>query len=153
MASVPYPLTAEDLEGLRTQVYETIRQIYEEKVGGADLGDVFSVPGDVLTLVLGDSSGLTKTGNELAVEISSTGAIQVGTGGLEVKLNGTSLTKTVNGLSVTTPVSGSDTDFTVITSLEAGGGGAIGIQYKTRALTLGNGLITAVGDESAWVAI
>lgn len=45
---------------------------------------------------------------------------------------------------------GSDTDFTVLTALQAGGGGAIGIQYKTRALTLSGGRITAVGAESGW---
>ena len=45
---------------------------------------------------------------------------------------------------------GSDTDFTVISSLQAGGAGGIGLQYKTRDLTLNGGIITTVGAESDW---
>ena len=47
-------------------------------------------------------------------------------------------------------LAGSDTDFTVITSIQAGGAGGVGFQYKTRALTLVKGLITVVGGESGW---
>ena len=45
---------------------------------------------------------------------------------------------------------GSGTNFTVITSIQAGGAGGVGFQYKTRALTLVKGLITVVGGESGW---
>ena len=45
---------------------------------------------------------------------------------------------------------GDDTDFTVLTAIQAGGGGGLGIQYKTRALTLSGGVITTVGTESGW---
>ena len=45
---------------------------------------------------------------------------------------------------------GSDTDFTVITAIQAGGAGAVGFQYKTRALTLTSGIIEVVGAESGW---
>lgn len=47
-------------------------------------------------------------------------------------------------------LAGSDTDFTVIVAIQAGGGGGVGFQYKTRDLTLEKGLITAVGAESGW---
>ena len=102
MANIPYPITGPDLHEMRMQIQELLRQLYEEKIGGADLGDVFSLPGDVLTLVLGDES-LTKAGDALAVNLSSTGAINVVTDGLSVKLADTTLTKTASGLSVTTP--------------------------------------------------
>ena len=118
MATVPFPITEDSFEGIRRQVYELLRNIYEEKIGGADLGDVFSLPGEVLTLEIADSSGLTKAGNELAVDYSSTGGLTItatglatyllATGGLEsdatglgINLDGTSLTLSAAGLRVT----------------------------------------------------
>jgi hypothetical protein len=117
MANVPFPIQGQTLEEVRYQIYELIRTLYEEKIGGADLGDVFSLIGDVLTLELASSSGLTKEGNDLAVDPLSTGGLQVttdgaaikivATGGLEtdssgagVKLDGTSLTVGASGLRV-----------------------------------------------------
>ena len=47
-------------------------------------------------------------------------------------------------------IGGSDTDFTVITAIQAGGAGGVGFQYKTRALTLTSGIIETVGAESGW---
>ncbi len=118
MANIPYPLTSNDIGELRMQVQELIRQVFEEKIGGADLGDVFSLAGDVLTLVLADSSGLTKSGNELSIDAYSAGGMQlssnglaikiIGTGGLEtsasglgIKLDGATLTLSAAGLKVT----------------------------------------------------
>ena len=117
MGNVPFPIQGENLEEVRYQIYELIRTLFEEKIGGADLGDVFAIVGDVLTLVLAGSSGLAKDGNELAIEVVSTGGLQLGTsgisvkvvatGGLEtdasgaaVKLDGTSLTVGAAGLRV-----------------------------------------------------
>ena len=51
---------------------------------------------------------------------------------------------------VTLSGAGSGTGFTVIVAIQAGGAGAIGFQYKTRALTLNGGVITTVGAESGW---
>lgn len=118
MANVPFPITGTDLGALKRQVFELIRQVYEEKIGGADLGDVFSLSGDVLTLALDpDAPGLQKTNNELSVMVTSDGGLQissdgisikvVSTGGIEVsasglaiKLDGTSLTSGASGLKV-----------------------------------------------------
>jgi len=106
MANVPYPITGPDLYEMRMQIQELIRQLFEEKIGGADLGDVFSLPGDVLTLVLADDSGLTKTGNELAVDPSATGGLNITSGGLAVKLADNTLTLSASGLSVTSATTG-----------------------------------------------
>lgn len=106
MANVPYPITGPDLYEMRMQIQELIRQLFEEKIGGADLGDVFSLPGDVLTLVLADSSGLTKSGNALAVDPSSVGGLQIVSTGLAVKLADSTLTLSASGLSVTDAVTG-----------------------------------------------
>ncbi len=129
MADVPYPLTASDQDELKGQVYELIRQLYEDRIGGADLGDVFSLPGDVLTLALAGTPGLKKTDNLLSVETSTAGGLQLAadgvgvkvlsTGGLEatssglgIKLNGATLNLSASGLSVAAPsgvLSGIDT--------------------------------------------
>lgn len=123
MANVPYPITAETISELKRQVFELVRQIYEEKIGGADLGDVFSLPGDVLTLVLTNLSGLTKEGNALgiiydlqgglqisinglSIKILSTGGLQTNVSGLGIKLDGNSLELSADGLKVTSGVGG-----------------------------------------------
>lgn len=72
MANVPFPITGTEEGDLKRQLNELVRQIYEEKIGGADLGDVFSLPGDVLTLVT-DETTLSKEGNVLTTA-GSTGA-------------------------------------------------------------------------------
>lgn len=101
MAQVPYPLTGESFEEFKGQVYELVRQVYEEKLGGADLGDVFSLPGDVLTLVLATSSGLTKSGNALALSPTSTGGLQISTSGASLKLLSTGgLESSASGLNI-----------------------------------------------------
>jgi hypothetical protein len=121
LANVPFPISGDTLEDVRYQIYELIRTLYEEKIGGADLGDVFSIVGDVFTLALATASGLTKTGNELAIDPVSTGGLQVATtgasikilstGGLEtdatglgIKLDGASLSVGGSGLKLTDPL-------------------------------------------------
>ena len=96
MPDVPYPITAEifvEIEGekysvdasyLKFQIYELIRKLYEEKIGGADLGDVFRATGETLTLELVDGHAIYKTtDNELGL-----------------KLDGDSLTQSASGLAV-----------------------------------------------------
>jgi len=51
---------------------------------------------------------------------------------------------------VTIEGGGDNTDFTVVSSIQAGGAGGVGFQYKTRSLTLNGGIITTVGAESDW---
>lgn len=81
-----------------------------------------------------------------------------GSGQVESKDASSFISGTANEISVgddgdgTVTISGAgdDTDFDVISSLQAGGGGAIGVQYKTRTLTMNGGIITTVGVESDW---
>ncbi len=153
MANVPFPLTGDTTDELKGQIYELMRQLYEDKIGGADLGDVFSLPGDVLTLSLANSSGLTKSGNDLAIAPTSTGGLSVSASGVGVKLNGSTLTLGALGLSITTPVTGGSGTVTVITQIQAGGAGPKGFQYKNRDLTVATGLITTIGAESGWTDV
>lgn len=46
--------------------------------------------------------------------------------------------------------SGATGNYTVLSSIRAGGGGALGIQYRTRQFSFSNGLCSSVGAESAW---
>ena len=48
---------------------------------------------------------------------------------------------------------GTTGSFTHISSIQAGGGGALGIQYKTQQITMTDGIVTAIGAESAWIDI
>lgn len=43
-----------------------------------------------------------------------------------------------------------ETSFNIVVALQAGGAGGIGLQYKTRAVTLSRGIVTDVGSESSW---
>jgi len=100
MGNVPYPLTAGDLDELKGQIYNLLRVVYEDKIGGADLGDTFAIVGDVLTLVLGDTPGLEKTGNKLSAKVASDGGVKITSDGLEVRLDGDSLSVGASGLKV-----------------------------------------------------
>jgi len=127
MADVPFPLITEDPESFKSQIWELFRQIYEEKIGGADLGDVFGITNDVLSLELASSSGLTKAGNLLAVSPTSTGGIQVTADGLLLKLVATGgLSASASGLTITVVATG---------GLEIGASG-IGITLDGTTLTL-----------------
>lgn len=86
MANVPFPISGQTFEDIRYQVYELIRTLYEEKIGGADLGDVFALIGDVLTLVLADNSGLKKTDDELSIDAYAAGGLQTNSNGLSIKV-------------------------------------------------------------------
>jgi len=122
MADVPYPLTGNTIEELERKTWELIRTLYEEKIGGADLGDVFSIVGDVLVLTLAAVSGLTKSGNVLAIDPVSTGGmaisasglyielpsssgLQTDATGLSIKLDGDSLTISSSGIRVNSTIS------------------------------------------------
>ena len=39
---------------------------------------------------------------------------------------------------------------TVLTALQAGGGGPKGLQYKNRVLTIADGIVSTIGAESGW---
>jgi hypothetical protein len=80
MAEVPYPLTAEDPNELKRQIWELIRQLFEDRTGGLSIGDVFSDQGDVLTLNIG--SNLMKVDGYLWVLPAA--AVTAPTGGATV---------------------------------------------------------------------
>ena len=105
MASLEFPLSAETVEELKNQVQELLRTLFEDKLGGLSIGDVFTADGDVLTLTLASSSGLEKSGSALQIKIVSAGGLQAGASGLQVKIKAAGgLAADAAGLYVTTPV-------------------------------------------------
>lgn len=85
MAQVPYPITEDDAAGIKRQVWQLIRELYEDRIAGFSLGDVFEDGGDVLSLRVADISGLAKVDNELLVDCKSTGGLEIGTTGISIK--------------------------------------------------------------------
>ena len=65
MADLPFPLTSNQMTELKPQILEMFRDIYENRVGGAELGDVFVVSGDTLQLQIKTGCGLKKTNGRL----------------------------------------------------------------------------------------
>ena len=74
MPDLPYPLMSDALEELKPQILDMFRDIYENRVGGATVGDVFQIGGEVLELKLKTGSGLTKTNGELDIDLTILGS-------------------------------------------------------------------------------
>ena len=105
MASLTYPLSADTLEGLKKQLTEIIRSLFEDRIGGLALGDVFTAGGDVLTLHLIDDGGLKKLTDALGIDIYATGGLSTGTNGLQIKCKAAGgLATDAAGIYATTPV-------------------------------------------------
>lgn len=102
MADVPYPITSRNPEEVIQQIRQLIDELFQERVAGTLLGDVFTVGNDdVLTLQLSTTGGLEKTSSTLAIKCSSTGGVQTGANGVALKLDPASdnrLTVSATGL-------------------------------------------------------
>lgn len=68
MADAPFPFDSDKLDELKPQIVDTFRDIYENRLGGAILGDVFELNGDTLQLKLKDGCGLIKENGELSID-------------------------------------------------------------------------------------
>jgi hypothetical protein len=84
MPDLPSPITATTAEGIITQIRQIMQEMFEERIGGALVGDVFSVgEDDILVVNVGD--GIEKTGNKLSVTEDPAGGVTVATAGVAVK--------------------------------------------------------------------
>lgn len=85
MADVPYPITSENPKEAIKQMKQLMDELYQERLAGAVVGDVFAVgDDDVLTLQLSDAGGLQKTASELEVKAKTGGAVSVDANGVAV---------------------------------------------------------------------
>ena len=83
MPTIPYPLVGETLEDLRTECANLFQDIYENGIGGAEVGDTFSTQGDILTLRLYDEGGLEKVNNQLTIKLAPDSGLQLSSAGLQ----------------------------------------------------------------------
>lgn len=122
MSTPPFPVTSKDVDGIKKQVTELMRVVYEENIGGATVGDVFKVDNNVLELQVG--AGFRKVGNKLDVNRNH---------------------KCIQNMGGSLQTIGHTGSLTFISSLTESGGG---LASHTRTITIGNGLITNVGAET-----
>ena len=85
MPQAPYPITADSIEDLKKQLWDIIRELFEERIAGLSVGDVFSDVGDTLSLNLKSTGGLEKSSGELQVKAKSDGGIATASTGTYVK--------------------------------------------------------------------
>jgi hypothetical protein len=120
MAQVPYPLTADSTQDLKVQVWELIRELYEEKIAGLSIGDVFGDDGDVLTLNLTSLSCLEKIGSGLSVNVKDDAGIYLSSAGLAIRCkSGGGVSVSEDGLELDTTVGLTSTLFDANTILKA----------------------------------
>ncbi len=87
MPDVPYPITANNAEELRRQVWELVRELFEERIAGLNIGDVFYDGGGVLTLNIDATNpGLKKIANALQIKVKPLGGFELTSTGLGVDL-------------------------------------------------------------------
>jgi hypothetical protein len=99
MPQVPYPITKNDAAGIKQQVWQIIRDLYEERLAGMNIGDVFADEGDILSLQLGSLGGLEKIANELYINVHPTGGLALSSQGIAVKCKANGgLAASVDGL-------------------------------------------------------
>lgn len=101
MPQLPVPISGETVEDLIAKVKIILTEMFEDGIGSAKIGDVFSFGSDdVLTLNI--LYGLEKTSGYLNIKLSQTGGLQVGsTTGLSIKLaTNSGLQVDINGTSI-----------------------------------------------------
>lgn len=96
MADVPYPITGDSVEELRTQVFDTFKDLYMNRIGGAMVGDVFTNASDVLELQIAEDCGLFKNDdNELDFAVTASTISNTPAGNIEA----TTVQRAINELS------------------------------------------------------
>ncbi len=88
MATINTPLASPDMQDMMQKIQIFIDQLYDERIGGLLLGDVFTSGsgGDVLNLNTDEEGGLLKTGGKLSVKVNSLKGLKVDKDGLYILL-------------------------------------------------------------------
>lgn len=126
MPELPFPVgTANSIGELANTFQRYMEDLYQDRIGGASLGDCLTIGSDDVLAVNIDSTTLEKSDSALTVKVNAAGGLTSGTDGLAVKCaSGGGLSASAAGLAV----SGTYYSFGIIacpagTNPEADGGG------------------------------
>lgn len=146
MADQPFPLTARDLGSLVQQTKLLMDDLYQGRVAGALLGDVFQMDlNDVLTLGIDDTGGLKKENQLLTTKRKATGGISSDANGLYIKCkSGGGAATDADGLYV----AGAAVDNFKTINCPSGTDPVASMSTDTLNLAAGNGL-TITGDSAS----
>lgn len=88
MPEQPFVLNPQNLKQFARQIQQMLDNLYNERLAGAMVGDVFEVnsQSDALTLKLSSTSGLTKSGGTLLILVNPSGPLTLGSGGLDIAI-------------------------------------------------------------------
>lgn len=89
MPSVPFPITGQDAEAIKTQVNRVIRDLYEERIGGYEIGNGLYGDSDFLSVNPSSTGGLETSGSEISIKNKSDGGLTSGTSGEQIKIKAT----------------------------------------------------------------
>ena len=91
MPYTPYPMSnIRSLDELIRKTQMMFQDLYEDRIGGALLGDIFSIgDDDVLAVDIADDGGLEKSSNELQIKNHTTGGLRSTSDGEAIKLKAT----------------------------------------------------------------
>ena len=86
MAEQPFEFNPKSLKDAVTQMQRLMDDLYQERLAGAQAGDVFQVDNntDILTLTLAAAGGITKIANALSIMIDSAGPMTLSSNGLNI---------------------------------------------------------------------
>ena len=103
MPDLPIPIQAQTLNELITQMTQLMDDLYQDRVGGALIGDVFEIgDDDILSLHLSSTGGIYKVSGELSLLAKSTGGIALDANGIYIKCKaGGGASTSADGLEVT----------------------------------------------------
>ena len=85
MAELPYPISGKDITTALQQMQRLMDELYQNRLAGAELGDVFQIgDDDILALNLATAGGLEKASGQLKVLVDPDDALKLSADGVGI---------------------------------------------------------------------
>lgn len=85
MAELPYPISGKDITTALQQMQRLMDELYQNRLAGAELGDVFQIgDDDILALNLATDGGLEKANGQLKVLVDPDDALKLSADGVGI---------------------------------------------------------------------
>lgn len=149
-------MTSRDPARAIMQIKQMLDELFQERVAGTLLGDVFtSGEDDILTLSLSSTGGLQKTESELEVKAKTTGGLTTTADGVGVKLDTTSLLELgTGGVKVTnTMVWAVGSVYQNVTGVNPGTELGYGTWTFIKSESMGIGTLTPLLEEATSISL